>query len=238
VIDFANSYMTFFGKNAGNIARIQLDAACTLIDETSGASEVFYLIAPCRSERMYLETQLFQMPNYEFCGVFSHRDCVLIRTHWASERDNREYGLNRGRFEDVQLDVRTFPASRTLGDGEAIVEATLANLPLAARTELRDPDHGRRALLEYPVKTMNVLRGPPRFQVDTGPVILPDFLSTAEHAIERFELAHVVYNCADRAEFILRQPVALPDVTRPLARTTDYSTIQIVPAHNEILCAS
>ena len=237
MIDFANSYMTFFGKDGGNIARIQLDAACTLTDERSGTSERFYLIAPCRAERMYLETQLFQMPNYEFCGIFTDHDCLLIRTHWASERDNREYGLNRGRFEDVHLDVRSFPSDATLGRVADIVRATLDNRPLVARTELRDPDRGLRALLEYPIKTMNVLREPPRFQVDTGPLIRPDFASTAERTIERLGMAYVVYHGFDRAEFIRREPVAIPALDRPLARTTDYSLIEIVPARNEIVCA-
>ena len=237
VIDFANSYMTFFGKNRGNIARIQLDAACTLTDEGSGASELFYLIAPCRAERMYLERQLFQMPNYEFCGIFSNRDCLLIRTHWASEHDNREYGLNRGRFDDVRLDVRTFPSDRSLGDAGAIVAATLDNRPLVARTELRDPDRGLRAVLEYPVKTMNVLPEPPRFQVDTGPLILPDFGSTAEHVIERLGMAYAAYNTFDRVEFIRREPTTIPAAGGPFARTTDYSLIEILSARNEIVCA-
>jgi hypothetical protein len=229
--------MTFFSKSGGNIARIQLDAACTLTDATSGASDTFYLIAPCRAERMYLDTPLFQMPNYEFGGIFSNRECLLGRTHWASERDNREHALNRARFEDVHLDIRTFAAERPLGDAAAIVAATLENQPLVGRTELSDPDRGRRAVLEYPVKTMNVLREPPRFQVDTGPLIVPAFASTAERSIEQFEMAHVVYNSFDRAEFILRMPVALPDSARPLARTTDYSVIQTVIARNEVVCA-
>src|SRR5262249_52246739 len=149
-IDFANSYMTFFSKDRCNIARIPPHAAGTLTDEATGASERFYLIAPCRAERMYLDAQLFQMPNYEFCGIFSRGDCLLIRTHWASERDNREYGLNRGRFDDVHLDVRTFASEVPLADVAAIVAATLDNRPLVARTELRAPGRGLRALLEYP----------------------------------------------------------------------------------------
>jgi hypothetical protein len=229
--------MTFFSKNGGNIARIQLDAACTLSDARSGESDTFYLIAPCRAERMYLDTQLFQMPNYEFSGIFSTRDCLLVRTHWASERDNREYAVNRSRFEDVLLDVRTFAAERPLDDAAAIVAATLENRPLVGRTELSDPDGKWRAVLEYPVKTMNVLREPPRFQVDTGPLILPAFGSTAERRIEQFELAYVVYNRFDRAELILRTPVPLPDGSRPLATSTDYSVIQQVVARNEIVCA-
>src|SRR5262245_55326694 len=51
---------------AGNVARIQLDAACTLTDGGTGTSETFYLIVPCRSERMYADGPLYQMPNYEF----------------------------------------------------------------------------------------------------------------------------------------------------------------------------
>ena len=56
VTDFSNSYMTFFAWNEGNIARIQLDAACTLVDEADGSETTYYLIAPCRAERMYLDT--------------------------------------------------------------------------------------------------------------------------------------------------------------------------------------
>ena len=233
MIDFGNSYMTFFSKNAGNIARIQLDAACTLADATSGVVETFYLIAPCRAERMYLDAQLVQMPNYEFSGIFSGRECLLVRTHWTSERDNREYGLNHGRFEDVHLDVRTRGAARALSDAEAVVAATLENRALVAQTELTDLDRGLRAVLEYPVKTMNVLREPPRFQVDTGPLILPDLASMAEHRIEWFEVAYVVYNSFDRAEFILRKPVPQQND----ATTSDYSVIQVVSARNEIICA-
>src|SRR5438045_2177763 len=127
VIDFANSYMTWFPKGGGNTARIQLDAACTLIDEQTGAAETFYLIAPCRAERMYLDTNLFQMPNYEFCGIWSTRDFLIIRTHWVSARDNREYGLYQDRWEQVRLDIRHFPQARLLADDAQIVQATLEN---------------------------------------------------------------------------------------------------------------
>lgn len=65
-IDFANSSMTWLPHDNGNIARIQLDAAGTLIDGKTGKSEHFCLIAPCRAKRMYLDTPLFQLPNYEF----------------------------------------------------------------------------------------------------------------------------------------------------------------------------
>ena len=242
-IDFANSYMTWLPARVqnptvdqANIARIQLDAACTLFDVRLETSETFYLVAPCRAERMYVDTPLFLMPNYEFAGVWGQDDFQLIRTHWVSERDNREYGLNRVRWADVRLDVRRLPSTRLLADSGQIVEATLANRPLVARTELWNDERTQRASLEYPIKTMNLTTDPPRFQVDTGPLLVPDFASTAARPVERFEVAHVVYNVLTKAEFILRRPT--PVAPGLHAATTDYSVVRVAPARHEILCGT
>jgi hypothetical protein len=110
-IDFDNSYMTFFGRDEGNIARIRLDAACTLIDERSGEGEVFYLIAPCRAERMYRDGALFQLPSYEFCGIFA------------------SLGLRRWRLR------RERPGERAIESGG--VEKFLVGIPADARGILR-----------------------------------------------------------------------------------------------------
>ncbi len=87
-----------------------------------------------------------------------------------------------------------------------IVDETLTNKSLVGRTEIRDDASGTRAVLEYQIKTMNILRKPMRYQVDTGPIIVHDFGSTAGMQIERFDIAHVVYNRHYKGEFILRRP--------------------------------
>jgi hypothetical protein len=260
-IDFGASYMTWTPHDpAGNIARIQLDAACTLADPASGDEETYYLIAPCRSERMYADGPLYTMPNYEFCGIWTERALLFLRTHWTSERDHREYGETGpppARFREVRLDVRTFPRTAPLSSPAEIVEATLQNRPLIGRTELQDPASGARAVLEYPVKTINVARHPDRFQVDTGPLLAPDFVSGVSGAsgapegpegrgsregrpIERFEVAHVVYNRLDRAELILRRPVPVGPAggaAGDAPATTDYSEVRILSARNTLHCA-
>ena len=84
---------------------------------------------------------------------------------------------------------------------------------------------------------MNVKEEPVRFQVDTGPLIVPDFGRDAENPIERFDVAHVVYNRFDEAQFILRKPVAGREGTAAEQYTTDYSEIRRVDARNELLLA-
>jgi hypothetical protein len=237
VIDFAHSYMTFFGRDEGNIARILIDAACTVTDERAGTTETFYLIVPCRSERMYLDDErLFQLPNYEFCGIFAAEECLLVRTHWVSERDGREYGRNNERFTKVELDSRQQEA-RELTDAAQVVQATLANQSLVARTTVRDAASGRSAVIEYPIKTMNVLRVEQRYQVDTGPILVPDFASTASRSIERFDIAHIVYHRQDTAEFILRRPQTVGAGAGAVA-VTDYTEDQIVAAQNTVFAVA
>lgn len=236
-INFANSYMTFTIPDRSNTARIQLDAHCELVDEQTGTKEGFVLITPCRAEKMYLEEHLFQVPNYEFCGVFGFETFMIIRTSFSHDRDNREPGLNHKRFHEVRIDIRTFPHTRMLTTDEEVFQATLDNLPLIARTEIHDPHHPISAVIEYPIKTMNVSPHTHQFQVDTGPVLLPDFTNRGGSQVECFRMAYVVYNTFDRAEFIIRQPTPIMDGGREVTAVTDYQGITVLPAHHQILCS-
>jgi len=191
VLNYPRSFVTFFTRahQGGNIARIQIDAVATVEGwGADGGSETFYLIAPCRSERMYVPDEpLFHMPNYEFCGIFTSDQCSILRTHWTSDRESLDVHESTERFDNVNIDLVQLVAERFEND-TAIVDATLANRPLVARTTLRDEATGTVAHLEYPVKTMNVGRDPDRFQVDTGPLIVPRFDMGDAPAITRFDV--------------------------------------------------
>ena len=249
-IDFSNSYHTFFGASGGNNSRHHIDAACTVLDDSTGASQTFFLVAPCRGERMYLESELFHMPSYEFAGIWGTEEHLQLRRHWsygpgqpgaldeeaAGRPRARQYGKSGERFRDVRLDIHTFPRTRVLDNASDIAAVNLELRPLVARTELRHEASSRRAFLEYPVRTMNMVGDPPRFQVDTGPMLVPDFESQAEHAIERIDLAYVVYNVFDRAEFILRRPTPILHDGNPVAWTSDYSVVKVLEARHQIMC--
>src|SRR5262249_46449812 len=117
-----------------------------------------------------------------------------------------------------------------------VCTATASNLPLIGRTEFRDPKRKERYVLEYPIKTMNFAPLTPSFQVDTGPLLAPDFTSTASSPIDRLEMAHIAYNRFDRAEFILRRPTPIKDIEgKELCRVLHYSEAREYAAQNRIL---
>ena len=249
MIDFANSYMTWFGDSGGSISRIAIEAACTVFD-AAGQQDDYYLIAPCRAEHTHSDGQLIVMPNYDFRAIFGRTDYRLLRKHWVSDPDYLddaglnttggrvldEVGRHTDRWADLKLDIGRFDRFTELADRQSVVDATLENRTLAASTELVDETSGVRAVLEYPVKTMNVLPSQTRYQVDTGPIIVPDFASTAEPAIGRFDVAHVVYNLFDRGELILRRPISV-DQGASRASVTDYSHRTEYTGRNRLFAA-
>ncbi len=222
----------------GNMARIQLDAMIDVIDDSSGESDRFVLIQPCRTERVYKEDRLFQIPSGEFRVIYSleeHRSVGKAMTY--------EGGVSKGsavkdNFRSLVIDVVTFPKTQALGTPAEVNELTAANHPLVGRTEIKDPKLPLRYVIEYPIKTMNFMPRDNSYQIDTGPLLVPDFDLEAESVIDRLEMAHVAFNHKhpELAEFILRQPTPVTDEEgKELCRILHYSKVRVDSAQNTLL---
>ena len=230
-IDFSRSYMRWFGEP--NNVRVLIDAACTLVDDETGKSETYYLIVPCRGEYTHADGDLIQMPSFEFCGIWGPEDKRYLRFAWSSDRDHHTYG-----DKTDTLEIRRFEKTRSLEDAESVFRTTVeSSEPLVSRTTIRDERLRLTAVLEYPVNTMNVKDNPMSFQVDTGPMLLPNFNIAPARAVEGLHVAYVVYNRFDEAEFTLRRPVPIMEGDRTLFFRTDYSELRSYPARNELLLA-
>jgi hypothetical protein len=191
----------------GNEVRILIDARCTIFDDAAGTQLETYLIAPCRTEWMYRENDLIQIPSGEYRVIFSQDRQISVGKHIA-EANARAASIPTGAFNSLAFDITSKPAT-LLPDDQAIVNATKGLQPIVAITEVTAPDRKLRALLEYPIRTMNIHPERVRFQVDTGPLIFPDFNLQVDNLIEHCKLAHTVFNTLDYAEFICKQPTPL-----------------------------
>ena len=229
ICDCARSYVTFVTPGRANNARLQVEARCLIADAGADTSQEYCLFASCKSEDTYGTGRLFTIPNYDFCGVFSREDYLILRAHAAAADNGPEWGPVSPRFEAVRIDL-SFVEAEELPTVEAIVRATLANRPVVARTEIGDEGDRWRVMIEYPIKTMNANDLRPAFQVDTGPVPFVDWTAEADSLLERFRLAFVVYNTFDRAEFILQVPTPLQGG----ATVNHYSEVRVLPAKNAL----
>lgn len=253
VCDFRNSYMMWTGvynpndtRKPGhmpwpNSARIELEARCEVTDDRSGETDEFFLIAPCRAEWMYRNDIIFfRERNHEYCAIASRTQYISIG--YATPFEDDIQGLaarKKGEsvqqyFKEFSLTVRDFPCAQPLEDEGQVIEATVNNLALVGRTEIKDEEKNMSAMIEYPIKTNNIQPEHKRFQVDTGPVPFPDFKQATDSVIDSFEVAHVCYNTFDIAEFVLRVPTPMPDEENEACRVVHYSDFRRMSARNTV----
>jgi len=218
------------------MARIQLDALIDVITKETNECERFALIAPCRTEWVYAENRLFQLPSREYRNIYSLTEQRSMGYGLTDDAERSRGHLVSDDFRSLEIDVQTFRRTRVLRTPKEIVEATADKIPHVGRTLIDVPDTEHCYVLQYPIKTMNFQPKTNSFQVDTGPVLVPDFKIEAERAIDRLEMAHIAYNRLDRAEFILRRPMPIEDEDgKTLCHVLHYSEVREDPAVTQIL---
>jgi hypothetical protein len=191
------------------------------------------LIAPCRHERMYQEEGIIKNPSGEYRVIYSrHRQFDICKL--LVEEGERPKSTTTARFSSLVFAIRHYDEATPLETDAAVVAATQANLPIGARTELWAGARGLRAVLEYPIRTMNFHPERTRFQVDTGPLNFPDLAADDEHWIDRRAVAHAVYNPFDRCEFVCKRPTPLLHDSQEVARIFDYSDFWSLPARHTL----
>ena len=79
-------------------SRVQIDAGCEIVDEARGTACTIYLTAPCRSEFIIADDNLFQVPNGEFRAAVSDACMVPIAAEpsWRDEGTRRQPIAARG----------------------------------------------------------------------------------------------------------------------------------------------
>ncbi len=66
---------------------------------------------------------------------------------------------------------------------------------------------------------------------------LEDGEKSVSEIVERFDIAHLVYNQSDRGEFILRRPKAITRKDGTRFSVTDYSEVKVFSGQNNIFAA-
>jgi hypothetical protein len=218
----------------GNAARIMIDARCTILDRAGNLADELYLIAPCRTEWMYQDTGMIQNPSGEYRQIFSEPHALQKTVGKSiSETGPIAHGpaVSTDVFDWIEFTLDERP-SRKLATDREVVDATMAYAPIVTRTCFES--NGLKAILEYPIRTMNFHEERGRFQVDTGPLIYPDLDDAAERLIDRCSLAHTVYNTFAYAEFVCKRPTPLVVDNAEVASIYHYSRFENLVVTTEL----
>ena len=205
-LDYGRSFL--IGKCPENEVRFWVESRTRIIDEKNNTTEDYVQAASCKSEDTFAERDLFYEDNYDFLPIFGPEHGVIFRRKaWLNpayktcKKTNEMWG-----GQDYHLIEAS--AFEELGTIEAIINATHDFRPVVAQTELWNADTNLRAVIEYPVKTLNTSQQRRVYQTDTGPVAFPDLTRRHERHVDSFSLSYVAFNAAHFADFVLE--VATP----------------------------
>jgi hypothetical protein len=203
-----------------NNVRFALDARAVMTHKTTGRVHDFVLTSSCKSEQVWVARDIWHQPNADMC-MLAGRDEFLVFKRWdrtekgvllyppsLGVQPERQWGDPQENFDRFSINLATRPG-RLLEGIDAILETLSADTPVVAQTEYETA--GYQVLLEYPVKVVNFSERERYYQVDTGPVLLPDFEREYRSLLEGCRLAYVAHNCAEWAEFIVCVPTPLTD---------------------------
>lgn len=200
-LDYGRSFLS--GKAEWNRVRFWVESRTRIIDERTGRSEDYLQCASCKSEDTFAKADLFLKDNYDFLPVFGPEFGVIFRRRAIAHPGYRDVRPSTKMWDGQTLRLHAARKVRLLDTTAAIRRATHDGLPLVAQTEIRNAESGVRVILEFPVKTMNIHDSKDLYQVDTGPVALPDLSHRYERTADSLRLAFVAFNAPDFADFVI-----------------------------------
>ena len=225
MIDFARSHFTwdhlphrpdpFFRYPGGFVGapgdayhvRIGYDAVCTIREDQDTPPLEIFLLQPCLAEYTIADRNLFQIPSQEFRVALSHTHGIPIAARPSTECESTAPSPHAGRFAGTHFTAHVVPDAQPARDAAELIRAVRAQRILNARITYRDDARGLTITLEFPIRTINVEPTKRLFQVDAGPLALPDLETWDGALVSRVFLAHAAFSDWTHTEFILRREV-------------------------------
>jgi len=206
-IDFPMSSLTWLTEGEKGYGRFALESVCSLRDASTGTTVTYGLGSEVLAGHVYGAAGLVMKPNYLFQIAASPKAHAIFRTYARHRPDRDSSGTNAGLFKEMDLKVVNRGAV-VLCDFAAIEDHFDRHSQFSARVTF--PQVAATVVeIEFPVKHVNLQRAHRRFQVETGPILLPTRIHAGRDkdiSMPKFNTAFIHFNRLEEVEVTLRTP--------------------------------
>ncbi|HOC70038.1 MAG TPA: hypothetical protein PLL36_01665 [Candidatus Hydrogenedentes bacterium] len=217
-----------------NSVRFWVESRTRILDERAGTWTDFYQCGACKSENTFAERDLFMVDNYDFLPIFGGDDVLVFRRPACISEKYRTVKKAADMWGAPSLKLKEASRHEELGTWGAIACATADAIPLVSHTEISAAETQLRAIIECPVKTMNIQPEKEQYQVDTGPIAFPDLTRRDVPPIDTLSLAFVAFNAPDFADFVIERPTLVTGDNGATHQVYHYSNPISMSAKNRL----
>ena len=238
--DYVNSFVQWSSYTDDHTPRCALHASCKVRSKGEAFRE-YFLSHPCAGEKMYADTKLILLPASEFHVVFCDDGQFMFVKSFEAEPGFERMAYRQGdtvKRKNVQMKgvidrlesgLRYFVEVAEMTTYKEVHDAMVGNMPILGRTRYlaTKGDEEIEVVAEYPVTVMNSRHNHDTWQIDTGPMLLPDFSIEHELEVAIFRQAYIAYNRWDYAEYAMRLPVSIEGVNHPVLYYTNCGSLAV-----------
>ena len=234
-LDYSRSFL--IGKGPENEVRFWVESRTRIIEERSGAAEDYIQVGSCKSEDTFADRDLFYEDNYDFLPIFGPKHGIIFRRKGWLNPNYKTCLDARDMWGGQEYHIVEADSFEELPTDEAVIAATHQFRPIVAQTEVSNGGTRLRAIMEYPVKTLNTNRQGELYQVDTGPVVFPDLSRRHRRHVDGMSLAFVAFNRSHFADFVVEAPTPIHSPHSPgkeITKVYHYSYRVSLEAENRL----
>ena len=227
-LDYGRSFI--LGNGPQNEVRFWVESRTRIIDEETGQHKDYVQTGSCKSEDTFAAKNLFYQDNYDFMPIFGPDGGIIFRrkAHLTSGYKSCLPAIEMWNGQKYRL--AEGQKITELKSNREICEATYRFVPIVSQTEIWNQATKLRSIIECPVKTLNTNRQRDLYQVDTGPIALPDLSRRYKRFVDSIRLAFVAFNAPDFADFVIESPTSINETTEVL----HYSQLLTLTAENRL----
>lgn len=208
-----------------NCPRIPIDCILKVTERATGKGTTVYLGGNCKTETCYTKDGFWMFPNADFVPLYTEDEFMILKAYdrcgktvllgEGKVQPDRQIGSNAEAYaKPLRFVAKPIPARR-LATAQEVVQAGMDCRPLMSRTRFGNDRYD--AVLEYPLKTVNLNDRHGVFQPDTGPVLFPNLNVEPDELFSTLEMAFVAWNAYPGSatgdlgvsEFLVRTPTEI-----------------------------
>jgi len=227
-LDYGRSFI--LGNGPQNEVRFWVESRTRIIDEETGQCKDYVQTGSCKSEDTFAAKNLFYQDNYDFLPIFGPDDGIIFRRKAHLTSGYKSCLLSTKMWNGQKYRLVEGQKITELKSNREIRETTYQFTPIVSQTEIWNQATKLRAIIECPVKTLNTNRERDLYQVDTGPIALPDLSQRYERFVDSIRLAFVAFNAPDFADFVIESPTLISET----AEVLHYSQLLTLTAGNRL----